>query len=112
MTALVGTSARELKKRALSWRVRSPSTTARVRDEKGAWLVEADVAVGSDAQDLQVDPACCQDGRLIGVAGVVLICRVAVGDMDTPGVRLSGSTTFDRFAGANESACRWLPLLT
>ena len=58
VTTWRGGSSRSPKKRALSARVRPVSVFSRVRepsDDDG--LVEADVAVGADAEQLQVDAA-------------------------------------------------------
>ena len=42
---------------------------ARARGQRGARLVEPDMAVGADAQDLHVDAACGLDRRIIGRTG-------------------------------------------
>lgn len=69
--------------------------------QRGTGLVEADVAVGADAEDLHVDAASGFDGTIIGRAGqrdlVAVFKRSAVkyvaGTWTLAGSRPSGSTT-------------------
>jgi hypothetical protein len=68
------------------WRVR---VLMRVREARGRTrFIEGDVAVGADAQDLQVHPTGGADGVLVALAGGGNVGRQAVGALDGPGLEV------------------------
>jgi hypothetical protein len=75
--AYIGTSSRFLKKRALSSMVWRASVFRRVR--------ETDVAVGADAQDLEVDAAAFLDAMLVPFTEGAIVGGRAGRDVDVLG---------------------------
>ncbi len=76
VTASLGTSSIELKKRALSRRVSSVRALSRVRlasDEPGS--LKSDMAVAADAQQLQINST----GRLYGLLVLPSVLKVIIG---------------------------------
>jgi hypothetical protein len=70
------------KSAALTRRVDSASRTTRVREPKGAWLVEADVAVAPDAEHGQIHASCLADGHLVALALGLRVGGGAVWNVD------------------------------
>ena len=60
----------------------------RVRFERGTWLVEADMAVRSDAENLEPDTACGANGCLVPRALGLDIGRGAVEKVDAPRIEV------------------------
>src|SRR6184192_3682034 len=56
----------------------------RSRDERGIGLVEADMPVGPEPQDQQIDAAGARDGAFVACAHSGQIARGAVEEMDAP----------------------------
>ena len=114
VTTWRGGSSRSPKKRALSARVRPVSVFRRVReprDDEGS--LNADVAVGADAEQLQVDAARRGDVRLVRVAGREQVGRVDVGAAHRVGgeVDLAGQLALDDGAIALRMAGRQADVL-